>query len=241
MTEKEGGINYQVSVSDDNEIVRQFKFDIASGKHWFFALLEAMGRWTIAEETVGERTYRYLIGGEAFDWLALAERLCAAVKSSLPENDIQKLLFYGILPTGVTAGEFETFFGEIKYRQYLNFFYGVTAEEALFLSVQEEVRKDRSNTVINRSADDEDEVYNRIYGAGKHELLKKFRKENGYAHKASIGLTELKEFTYWLFKYRVAHCERPRVASDTRKAMDFLKEQYIKNTAQVRENHRPGA
>jgi hypothetical protein len=32
-------------------------------------------------------------------------------------------------------------------------------------------------------------------------------------------LTNLKEFTYWLFKYRVHYWDPARVASDTRKAM----------------------
>jgi len=32
----------------------------------------------------------------------------------------------------------------------------------------------------------------------------------------------MKEFTYWLFKYRLKHCDKARVASDTKKALDWL-------------------
>jgi hypothetical protein len=216
----------QVSEYEENEVVRQFKLDVACGKNWFLALLEAIGRWTKPEETIGGRTYKYLIGGEAFDWLLLAERLLYPVKEKVPIDEVQNLLFYGKPPVVIAAEEFETFFGETKYRQYLNFFYGITAEEALFLSVQEEVRKDRRNTILHSSSDYEDEVYRRIYDETKTVLLKQFRKDKGYHQSYSISLTESREFTYWLFKYRVEHCDRSRVASDTKKAMEFLKSQY---------------
>ena len=70
-----------------------------------------------------------------------------------------------------------------------------------------------------------DEAYRRIYGAAKAVLLKDFRRERDYAKLRSITLTELKEFTYWLFKYRLRQCEKARVASDTRKALGYLKRQ----------------
>jgi len=57
-------------------------------------------------------------------------------------------------------------------------------------------------------------------------LLKSFRQERGGSQLRSITLTELKEFTYWLFKYRLKHCEKARVASDTKKAMGYLKRQW---------------
>ena len=69
-----------------------------------------------------------------------------------------------------------------------------------------------------------DNVYRRIYGADELSLLERFRKENGYPQSDSIVLTELDEFTYWLFKYRLAHCDRARVASDTKKALKLLEE-----------------
>jgi len=53
-------------------------------------------------------------------------------------------------------------------------------------------------------------------------LLKHFRREKGYHQLMSISLTELKEFTYWLFKYRLEQCEKARVASDTKKALEQL-------------------
>ncbi len=54
-------------------------------------------------------------------------------------------------------------------------------------------------------------------------MLKSFRREKGYPQLRAVTLTELKEFTYWLFKYRLKQCDKARVASDTKKAMARLK------------------
>jgi hypothetical protein len=219
----------QVSEWEENDIIRQLKQDVLAGKNWYIALLEAIGRWTVTEETIGGRTYRYLIAGEAFDWLMLAERLCRVVDGMIPEDEKLRLLFYGKAPVNLTTKEFQTFIGEAKYRQYLNFFYGISVEEALFLSAREEIRKEDRMNVFHKKTDYEDEAYSRIYGETKGVLLKKFRHGKGYPQRNSISLDELREFTYWLFKYRLEHVDRSRVASDTRKAMEYLREQYLKS------------
>jgi len=74
----------------------------------------------------------------------------------------------------------------------------------------------------NKEHDHDNEVYRRIYGVTKPVLLKRFRQEKGYPQLKSISLTELKEFTYWLFKYRLKQCDKARVASDTKKALEQL-------------------
>ncbi len=66
----------------------------------------------------------------------------------------------------------------------------------------------------------------RIYDATREALLKQFRQEKGHAQLKSITLTEMKEFTYWLFKYRLKRCEKAKIASDTKKALDYLKRQW---------------
>ena len=228
MTETAEQAELNISEYEDNEVIRLLKHDVISGKNWYLAILSAIGRWTKVEETIGERTYHYLIGGEAFDWLLLAERLCQAVDGFIPENEKLRLLFYGKAPINLNTDEFQTLIGESKYRQYLNFFYGVTVEEALFLSTQEDVRKERMTTVFHRPSDYEEEVFTRIYGTGKMILLKQFRRDKGYPRNNSTTLHEMREFTYWLFKYRMEYCDRSRVASDTKKAMEYLQEQYIK-------------
>jgi hypothetical protein len=45
----------------------------------------------------------------------------------------------------------------------------------------------------------------------------------------------MKEFTYWRFKYRLDHCEKAKVASDTKKALHWLKSQGFSNYLERRD------
>jgi len=214
----------QLPVPRSAEAIRYLEQAIASGEHWYIALLKAIELWTAAEETLNGRLYRYLIAGEAFDWLLLAERLCEAVGEGLvPEDEKAALLLHGRPPLELTAKEFKELIGSAKYHQYLNYFYGITVEEALLLAVREEVRKERWAVGYTKESDVVDnEAYRRIYNATKAVLLKRFRQEKGYPQLKSTSLTELREFTYWLFKYRLAQCDQARIASDTKKALKRL-------------------
>jgi len=212
----------QLTLAEEDEVIRYLEQAITGGKHWYIALLEAIGLWTTAEETHNGRYYRYLIADEAFDWLLLVERLCETVDGLLPDAEKTALLFHGKPPLKLTIEKFKELIGSSKYRQYLNYFYGITVEEALILAVQEEVRKEKWTLGYNKDYDTANEAYRRIYGAAKAVLLKHFRKEKGYPQLKSISLTELKEFTYWLFKYRLKQCDKAKVASDTKKALNRL-------------------
>jgi len=212
----------QLTPTGDTEAIRHLRQAIVNGQHWYIALLEAIGLWTTAEETYDGRTYCYLIAGEAFDWLLLAERLCQTVDELLPQDELADFLLHGKPPVDLDNNRFKELIGSTKYHQYLNYFYGVTVEEALILAVREEVRKERRTLGLNAELDYDIEVYLRIYGTTKAVLLKRFRREKGYRQLKSIGLTELKEFTYWLFKYRLKQCNKARVASDTTKALQQL-------------------
>jgi len=214
--------NNQLTPAGDTEVIKYLAQEIANGKHWYIALLEAIGLWDTTEETHNERTYYYLIADEAFDWLLLAERLCQAVDGLLPDDEKTALLFYGEPPLNLPTKQFEELIGSTKYHQYLNYFYGITVEEALVLSVQEEVRKEKRASGYYEEQDPTNEAYRRIYSATKAVLLRHFRRDKGYPQLRSISLTEMKEFTYWLFRYRLMRCDKARVASDTKKALDWL-------------------
>jgi hypothetical protein len=213
--------------TNDAEAIRNLKQAIADGKHWYIALLGSIGLWTSAEEVHNDRAYRYLIDGEAFDWLLLAERLCESVDGLLPEDEKNGLLFYGRPPLELSSREVKELIGSSKYGQYLSYFYGVTVEGALLLAVQGEIDKERRVLGYRSKHESADEAYKRIYSATKEALLKRFRQERGYSQLKSITLTELKEFTYWLFKYRLKQCEKAKIASDTKKALGYLKRQWL--------------
>ena len=223
MTDLDIRLSSQLEVAGSAEALEQLRRAVVGGKHWYLALLEAMGRWTVAKELASGQRYCYLIAGEAFDFLLLAERLCQAVDGLLPGGDKIALLFHGHPPLRLTEAEFKKLIGTAKYRQYLNYFYGVTVEEALFLAVQDEVRKERRTVGFTSEHDVANEVHRRVYGASKGVLLRRFRKEKGYPYLKSISLSELKEFTYWLFKYRLQRSEKAKIASDTSKALRWLR------------------
>jgi hypothetical protein len=213
------------SAAGDAEAVRYLKEAVTSGKNWYLSLLGAIGLWSSPAEDFNDRSYVYLIDGEAFDWLLLAERLCETVAELLPEDEMDALLFHSVPPLELDAAAVKELIGDQKYGQYLNYFYGVTVEEALLLSVQEAIDKERWVQGLGKPQSS-DEAYHRIYDTEKDDLLKQFRQEKRHVQSQSITLDEMKEFTYWLFKYRLKRCEKARIASDTKKALDYLRRQW---------------
>lgn len=233
-SEQEGpGLNKDLLESEP--AIDHLEQAIRNSRHWYLALLESINLWTKAEEVYDSRTYRYLIAGEAFDWLLLAERLCNAVHGLVPDDGKTALLFHGHPPLSLSVDKFRELIGEAKYLHYLNFFYGVIAEEALVLAVEEEVRKEKRASGLIRETEATTEAYRRIYDSAKGAMLRNFRKEQNHPQLKSIDLTELKEFAYWRFKFRLKICEKAKVASDSRKALIWLNDHGSMSYSQKRD------
>ena len=215
----------EITAASDVETIYLLREAILAGMHWYRALLAAIGRWSRAYEEYEGRKWCYLIDGEAFDWLLLAERLCLSVSELIPDDEMNALLFRGVTPLQLNAAEIRRYMGEKKFRQYLNFFYGVTVEEGLILAVQEEVEKEKRARGV-RCHDSSEEAFVRVYGDSYERMLNAFRYEKNYPFLNATTLGEQKEFTYWLFKYRFRWCEKARIASDTRKSLMFLQSQW---------------
>jgi hypothetical protein len=215
--------NENPPVSNAEMAIRHFQTELTAGKHWYLALLESIGLWTDEIEVVNGRRYQYLIEGEAFDWLLLAERLCDTADCLVPEQAKNDLLFHGKPPISLSPEEYRKLMGDAKYHKYLNFFYGVTTEEALVQAVREEVRKERRSNFWDNNINEEEESFSRVYDEPYSKLLKRFRKEKHYHLLSASNLTEMKQFTYWCFKFRLKVSEKARVASDTQKGLSWLK------------------
>jgi hypothetical protein len=152
----------------------------------------------------------------------VAERLCEELNGLVSANEQINLLFFGIPPIELSRDEFKKIIGDSKYKAHLNYFYGVIVERFLILAVTEEIRKKKR--VLGLSTDNGViiDAYRHIYGANQAALLKQFRKERHHTQLKSISLSELNEFTYWLFKYRIRNRDKSRMASDTKKALTKL-------------------
>jgi hypothetical protein len=207
--------------AEAQRIVAAIRDSVERGeRHWFITILEGVGAWPLAEEAVNGRHYRYLVGGEAFDWLLLAERLSETLADLAPEDERRPLVARGRFPVEVSEEEFRRYLGPTKYRAHLNFLYGVQVEKALQSGVAAEVKKEQDCQVWNNGQVD-DEVHDRIYGATRPELLRRFREQRGLSDD-NLSDGDDQEFTYWLFKHRVNNADPARVASDTRKGLAML-------------------
>lgn len=201
------------------EIVADLRLAILAGNPWFRAVLDAIARWRLPQEWVAGRYYRYLIGGDAFDWLLLAERLLDAVAGLVPADEMEALLFHGQAPAELSVEEFRLAIGASKHRAHLNYLYGIVVEEALQLAVEEDLHKELRCRVWGNDRRVDETAFERIYSKSKEELLAAFREERGLAQGGTIMLSDLREFSYWLFKYRMRQCDRAKVASDTRRGL----------------------
>ena len=190
-------------------------------EHWFLAVLPAIAHWRLPEETLNGRHFRYLICGEAFDWLSLAERLCLELEELAPLEEREALLFNSAFPVELSEEEFRRLLGPAKYRAHLNFVYGVLVEEALQLAVEQELEKERQSSLRGNGHQDDD-AFLRLYGAAQGELLQRFAVEHKLPINGSLTLLELREFTYWLFKHRLQRSDPARIASDTRRGLSVL-------------------
>ena len=216
-------ITREVAAVGSKETIRRFRDALSSGEPWVPALLRAVGEWSAPSETVDGARLDYLIGGEAFDWLLLAERLLReAPEGSVPSDDAERLIFIGALPDGVTETQFAEALGPEKHRAHLNYFYGVVVEEALWLAVEREVEKERVLRGVRHSSGVDDAVAERLYGADLPSLLRRFQREHGRPRRIRLTLGQSREFTYWLFKRRLAASDQARVASDMRKGLRTL-------------------
>lgn len=206
------------------EAVFRLRQAILDGQHWFEALLDAIAIWRLPEETVDGRTYRYLISHEAFDWLLLAERLLDEVLDLVPAAERDALLWHNRWPAGVDMDDdaFAQRLGPAKHSAHLNYLYGVLVEEALQLSVEEDIHKEVRCRAWSYDERFDESMYQRIYGKGREELTALYYEATGIALFREAAYADWKAFTYWLFRLRLKGQDKARLASDTRRGLAQL-------------------
>ena len=214
------------------ESINHLNNSIENGKSWFISLLESISIWTKPEEKYNNNNYIYFLDGEAFDWLVLAERLCYEINNfNLYKEEIEKFITYGKLPEVISLSIFKNSIGLSKYRGYLNYFYGITIEESLLISVESEIQKRNLSNGKQFNQDYTELAFESIYLSSQTVLLGNFFEEQKIKPKKHLSITENKLFTYWLFKYRLKSSDKSRSASYTKKGINqFYK---IQNSSKI--------
>jgi hypothetical protein len=205
-----------------DEAILRMRQAVLDGQPWFEALLDAVGRWRVPEERIGDRHYRYLIDGEAFDWLLLAERLLDEMPDLVPARQRDELLFANRWPAEIEDDEFAERLGVAKHSAHLNYLYGVLVEEALQLVVEEEIHKENRHRVVGQDARVDETMFERVYGKSKDELFAQHYEETGRLLGENVAYADWHEFVYWLFKLRLRRQDKARIASDTRRGLAQL-------------------
>jgi hypothetical protein len=218
----EGDVEDSPNLPAPEQTVLRMRQAILAGQHWFEALLDAIARWRLPGERIGDREYRYLIHGEAFDWLLLAERLLDEMPDLIPPAEREALLWENRWPIEMDDDDFSLRMGKVKHSAHLNYLYGVLVEEALQLSVEEEIHKEIRCRAWGYDQRVDESMYQRVYGRSREELFALHYQETGVLIRESVSLAEWKAFTYWLFKQRLKLQDKARVASDTRKGLAQL-------------------
>lgn len=200
-------------VGSHQEIINRMKAAVSAGKHWYLGLIEAIRDYP--EED-------YLIGGDALDWIALSQMLIRETGDNIiSRRETAQFLSLGKPPLKIIPAEARRLIGDGKYNLYLNYLYGVTVEAALLKAVLAEVEKEFTSLGMAPPENARNRAFIAIYEAEEPLLQRSFIEKTGIACREP-GRNE-KEFVYWLFKYRLKNSDKEKVASDTKKALDWLK------------------
>ena len=214
-----------------DDLVQQFADNPSD---WQITLLKTVAAWPKENERAYDETFHYFVGGEAFNWKRLAERIATQLTEEGHSAVSTEDIFDWLGDTGVFGrlGEenFRRILGVDGWRAHLNFFYGVHIEQCLIAAIQSRIQKRRYGNGLPPSDASSDRAYLGLYEETEETLWQQFLDENSARladliaespeETRTIGLDE--EFTYWLFKRRIENTNAAQVADETRRALEML-------------------
>jgi len=233
VSSQESSTSAESLVREARSVISRLKTDLEpieiGGERWKLTVLETIAKWPLASEQRAGEVWDYLIGGEAFDWRLLAQRLLEECGSSIGEDKWREWLSDPVLFAGFEEPEFMRAVGVDKGRAHLSYFYGVTVEQALICAVEEEVTHRRVASGRQLSDQSLEAAYETLYGNSRDQLWEVFKLEagikaprDGWRHRDEHTLGSEDAFTYWLFKLRMERSDPAKIASDTRKGLAKL-------------------
>ena len=146
---------------------------------WQKSFIATIAAWPVENETVYGETFHYFIGGEAFNWKRLAERIATQLAAEGCDYPETREVFDWIATSGTFGGlseeEFRRILGVDGWRAHLNHFYGVHIEQCLLAAIQSRIQKERFSGGMPPSDDASDRAYMGLYEGTEHELWQSSR------------------------------------------------------------------
>ena len=213
---------------DSGSILNELSARVGAEPHrWRDHIFNAVTQWSLPREEIADEPHVYFIGGEAFNWRRLAERLAWHITFLLPEEEevaMARWLEDDHMFGGLDESHFRRVLGHEKWRAYLNYFYGVTLERCLALYAGSRIAKAKFGGGQTVSDDMLDESFEALYGGTEQELWIAFASESGMSIESGVARTLAidDEFTYWLFKRRIGTTYLAHVAHEVHHGLEAL-------------------
>ena len=197
-----------------SKLIQELRNEVSHGENWQKSIAKYIGLWTKKEEFYRGYKYIYLIDGEALDWLTLTERLVSSIKSYINKEEYYYVSTSGLLPDQEIYKYIKKITPKKVLSQMRNFYYGIIIENLIY---NYKILEYEKNTIVTE--DNDQRFYEEIYNKPLEVLSQMFYKEKKLINKNKLNFHELKLFSYWLFKYRLKHSDKTKMAHETNKAL----------------------
>ena len=200
------------------KLIQELRNEVSLGEDWQKSIAKYIGLWTKKEEFYRGYKYIYLIDDEALDWLTLTERLVSSIKSYITKEEYYYVSTSGLLPDQKIYKYIKKTIPKKKLSQMRNFYYGIILENFIYNYKILEYQKNSIGV-----EDNDQRFFEEIYNKPIEVLYATFYKEKKTISKNKLNFHELKLFSYWLFKYRLKHSDKTKMAHETNSALKFAK------------------
>ena len=196
------------------KLIQELRNEVSQGENWQKSVAKYIGLWNEKEEFYRGYKYIYLIDDEALDWLNLTERLVSSIKSYITKEEYNYVSTSGLLPDQEIYNYIKKTIPKKKLSQMRNFYYGIIIENLIY---NYKILEYQKNTIVVE--DNDQKFYEEIYNKPIEVLYEMFYKEKKTINKNKLNFHELKLFSYWLFKYRLKHSDKTKMAHETNTAL----------------------
>jgi len=196
------------------KLIQELRNEVSQGENWQKSVAKYIGLWNEKEEFYRGYKYIYLIDDEALDWLTLTERLVSSIKPYITKEEYNYVSTSGLLPDQEIYKYIKKTIPKKKLSQMRNFYYGIIIENLIY---HYKILEYQKNTIVVE--DNDQRFYEEIYNKPIEVLYEIFYKERKTINKNKLNFHELKLFSYWLFKYRLKHSDKTKMAHETNTAL----------------------